>query len=135
MGAQRLEEAVDAVSGETENHLHAPVEQALNQQVGHTLCHVEISLSLQLRRTGAWATNAPVRVARFSSLQNPIPISRLRLSAKQSLSRKRQKCDRGMKCKWSARYFAGPSLPVRKTRRRGSLSITDFGCPKLASNR
>jgi hypothetical protein len=42
---QRLEEAVDPTAGEAEDHLHVPVEETLDQQVGYRLCHDNHSLS------------------------------------------------------------------------------------------
>src|SRR5579871_739845 len=46
---QRLEEAVDAVAGEAEDYLYAPVDQSLEQHVGHRLCHIRASISLQAK--------------------------------------------------------------------------------------
>jgi len=34
-GAKRLEHAVDAIAGQTENGIHAPGDQAVDEQIGH----------------------------------------------------------------------------------------------------
>ena len=41
--AQRLHDAVDAVAGEAEDHLHAPVHDRFDENVAASVCHEYVS--------------------------------------------------------------------------------------------
>src|SRR4029450_5625716 len=83
MGAQRLKEAVNTITGEPKNRINAPANEPLNDEVGNSACHDVFS---SMSRSGCWRQKPPgIRctwqehnLCQGSSELSP-PLSRMRL--------------------------------------------------------
>ncbi len=132
--AQRLEDAVDAVAGEAEDRLDAPVDQPLDQQVGHGFRHRTVS-SVASRSAGCQFAAAAQRVSgspdrrpstALSSPRTreilPLPAAAVGPVEGEDRPRRRRASSVGRSTKWMPRPVSrvGAVLGRASSRRRSS---------------